>query len=185
MAIDKAIWEKIKADYEAGNIEEDKAFTQLSNNYLVDRTTITKKAKKENWIYGKNSQIITLETSVIKNIQEINEKKSHLNHTELMAVERGVKRELEKEEINSNTFHIAKILQTQLMEAIPLMKIDDLKPKDITGALKDIHDMNNPKDVASINIQNTNAVQTNTNIIGIENMDDKQITNAYLDLIKQ
>ena len=39
------------------------------------------------------------------------------------------KRELEKEEINSNTFHIAKILQTQLMEAIPLMKIDDLKPK--------------------------------------------------------
>ena len=101
-----------------------------------------------------------------------------------MAVEKGVKRELEKEEINSNTFHIAKILQTQLMEAIPLMKIDDLKPKDITGALKDIHDMNNPKDATSINIQNTNAVQTNNNI-DIENMDAKQITNAYLDLIKK
>ena len=50
MAIDKSIWAKIKADYEAGNIEEDKAFTQLSVIYKVDRTTITKKAKKEDWI---------------------------------------------------------------------------------------------------------------------------------------
>lgn len=182
MAIDKAIWEQVKADFEAGIVEESKAFTHLSETYKIDRSTISKKAKKENWIYGKNSQIITLETSVIKNIQEINEKKSHLNHTELMAVEKGVKRELEKEEIDSNTFHIAKILQTQLMEAIPLMKIDDLKPKDITGALKDIHDINNPKDATSFNIQNTNVQQTN---IDIENMDAKQITNAYLDLIKQ
>lgn len=38
---------------------------------------------------------------------------------------------------------------------------------------------------SQVNIQNTNATQTNTNIIDIENMDAKQITNAYLDLIKQ
>jgi len=37
---------------------------------------------------------------------------------------------------------------------------------------------------SQVNIQNTNAVQTNNNI-DIENMDAKQITNAYLDLIKK
>lgn len=184
MAIDKAIWEQVKADFEAGIVEEDKAFTHLSETYKIDRSTISKKAKRDGWVFGKNSHIITLEATTISSLQRLQGEKSHLNHTELMAVEKGVKRELEKEEINSNTFHIAKILQTQLMEAIPLMKIDDLKPKDITGALKDIHDINNPKDAASINIQNTNAVQTNNNI-DIENMDAKQITNAYLDLIKQ
>lgn len=164
MAIDKSIWEQVKADFEAGLVEEDKAFTHLSETYKIDRSTISKKAKRDGWVFGKNSHIITLETSVIKDIQEVNEKKSHLNHTELMAVEKGVKRELEKEEIDSNTFHIAKILQTQLMEAIPLMKIDDLKPKDITGALKDIHDINNPKDAASININNENNQATQNNI---------------------
>lgn len=161
MAIDKSIWDKIKADYEAGNIEEDKAFTQLAAMYKVDRTTITKKAKKEDWIYGKNHTIITLETSVIKDMQEISEKKSQLNHTDLMAIERGVKKELEKDNINSNTFHLAKILQAQLFDAVPLMKIDDLKPKDITSALKDINDIVNPKDGTNINVSNTNATQTN------------------------
>ena len=161
MAIDKTIWEKIKADFEAGNIEEEKAFTQLSNIYKVDRSTITKKAKKENWIYGKNHTIITLESSTIRNIQEINEKKSHLNHTELMAIERGVKKELQRDGINDNTYHLAQIIQTQLFEAIPLMKIDDLKPKDITSALKDINDIINPKDGANITVNNTNAVQNN------------------------
>lgn len=161
MAIDKSIWDSIRADYEAGNIEEDKAFTQLASMYKVDRSTITKKAKKEDWIYGKNHTIITLESSVIKDIQEINEKKSHLNHTDLMAVERGVKRELEKDNINSNTFHLAKILQAQLFEAVPLMKIDDLKPKDITSALKDINDIVNPKVETVIN----NANLTNNEII--------------------
>lgn len=160
MAINKSIWDSIRADYEAGNIEEDKAFTQLASMYKVDRTTITKKAKKEDWIYGKNHTIITLESSVIKNIQEINEKKSHLNHTDLMAVERGVKRELEKDNINSNTFHLAKILQAQLFEAVPLMKIDDLKPKDITSALKDINDIVNPKVDTVIN--NANLQQNET-----------------------
>lgn len=168
MAIDKTIWENIKADFEAGNIEEEKAFTQLSNIYKVDRSTITKKAKKENWQYGKNHTIITLESSTIRNIQEINEKKSQLNHTELMAVERGVKRELQKERINDNTYHLAQVIQAQLFEAIPLMKIDDLKPKDITSALKDINDMINPKAENVINNNNTNATQNNTTLTAEE-----------------
>lgn len=161
MAIDKSIWAKIKADYEAGNIEEDKAFTQLSVIYKVDRSTITKKAKKEDWIYGKNHGIITLESSTIKDFQELQNKKSHLNHTELKAVEKGVKRELEKDGINTNTFHLAQIIQSQLIDAVPLMKIDDLKPKDITSAMKDIHDMVNPKVDTNIRVDNNNLQQTN------------------------
>lgn len=160
MAIDKDIWDKIKADYEAGNIDEDKAFTQLSKNYLVDRTTITKKAKKDNWVYGKNSHIITLETSTIRNIQKLNDEKSHLNHTEITAVEKGIRRELEKDEINNTTLHLVKMIQSQLLEAIPLMKIDDLKPKDITSALKDINDINNPS-ISKIEVNNSNNQQNN------------------------
>ena len=58
--------------------------------------------------------------------------------------------------------------------------------KTVSGVIRDIEAIANPQaNKQEINIQNTNAVQTNTNIIDIENMDAKQITNAYLDLIKQ
>ena len=164
MAIDKTIWSKIRADYEAGNIDEDKAFTQLSKAYSVNRTTITKKAKKEDWQYGKNSHIVTLEASAIKGIQKVSEEKAHLNHTEITAIENGVKKQLEKEEINNTTMHLAKMMQAQLLEAIPNMKIDDLKPKDITGALKDIHDIANPQ-TSKTEINNTNSTQ---NIVTVE-----------------
>lgn len=184
MAIDKAIWEQVKADFEAGIVEEDKAFTHLSETYKIDRSTISKKAKRDGWVFGKNSHIITLEATTISNLQRIQSEKSQLNHTEITTIDRAVRRELQKEIINDKTFHLAEIIQTQLIEAVPYMKIDDLKPKDITSALKDINDIVNPKDAASININNENNQATQNNI-KIEDMNPKQITNAYLDLIKQ
>ena len=51
-----------------------------------------------------------------------------------------------------------------------------------TSALKDIEAIVNPKPENNININNTNAQQTN---IEVENMNPKQITNAYLDIIKK
>lgn len=57
MAIDKSIWEQVKADFEAGIVEEDKAFTHLSETYKIDRSTISKKAKRDGWVFGKNEKI--------------------------------------------------------------------------------------------------------------------------------
>lgn len=182
MAIDKSIWEQVKADFEAGIVEEDKAFTHLSETYKIDRSTISKKAKKDGWVFGKNSHIITLEATTISNLQKIQSEKSQLNHTEITTIDRAVRRELQKEIINDKTFHLAEIIQAQLIEAIPCMKIDDLKPKDITSALKDINDIVNPKVDTSINIQNSNNQQTN---IEVENMSQKEIINAYMDIVKK
>ena len=167
MAIDKSIWEQVKADFEAGIVEEDKAFTHLSETYKIDRSTISKKAKKYGWVFGKNSHLITLEKTTISNLQRLQSEKSQLNHTEIATIDRAVRRELQKEIINDKTFHLAEIIQAQLIEAIPCMKIDDLKPKDITSALKDINDIVNPKVDTSINIQNSNNQQTN-----IKSLDD-------------
>ena len=41
------------------------------------------------------------------------------------------------------------------------MKIDDLKPKDITSAMKDIHDMVNPKVDTNIRVDNNNTQENN------------------------
>ena len=60
---------------------------------------------------------------------------------------------------------LAKILQAQLFEAVPLMKIDDLKPKDITSALKDINDIVNPKVETVINNANLQQNETNNKLV--------------------
>lgn len=161
VAISKDIWAKVKADYEAGTVEEEKAFSHLSKEYLIDRTTISKKAKKEEWKYGKNSHISHLESSAISQLAEANEEKSHLNHTEITSVEKKTQQLLDREIINNETIRIAKALQNKMLTALEFMDIEGLKPKEITGAMKDINDIVNPKE-NKIEVNNTNAQQSNT-----------------------
>ena len=159
MAIAKEIWEQIEADYEVGIFKEETIFSDLAKKYKVDRGGISKKAKAKGWEYGKNSHLSHQESTNIKGFLEINEEKSHLNHTEITAVDSKTKQLLEKEGINSNTIHMAKIMQSRLLDSMENMLLEGLKPKEITSAMKDLHDMNNPKEAANINV--TAANQTN------------------------
>ena len=65
------------------------------------------------------------------------------------------------------------MLQAQLLEAVPLMKIEDLKPKDITSALKDIHDINNPTPKTDISLTNANQVNNEAPTIIFQRIDNK------------
>ena len=91
---------------------------------------------------------------------------------------------LEDNKLIQNNRKLMSAVQGIIGQEIRLNKINASNVKSITGAILDIEKVANPQaNKQEINIQNTNAVQTNNNI-DIENMDAKQITNAYLDLIK-
>ena len=150
MAISKDIWDKVKADFEAGTVEEEKAFSHLAKEYNINRTTISKKAKKEAWKYGVNSHISHLEASAISQLAEANANKSHLNHTQLQAVDKKTLMSIDREIINNDTIRMAKALQNKMMDALDFMDIEGLKPKEITGAMKDINDIINPKEPISL-----------------------------------
>ena len=161
MAIAKEIWEHIKAEYEVGIFEEKKIYSELARKYNVNRTTISKRAKKNKWIYGKNSHLAHQEKANITEFLEVEEKKSHLNHTEITAVKEKTEQLLQKEGINSNTIQMIKVMQKKIVSSMEYMQLEGLKPKEITSAMKDIHDMNNPKESqTNINIDNQNTQQS-------------------------
>jgi hypothetical protein len=160
VAIAKEVWDAIKADYEAGIFKEETVFSDLAKKYKVDRGGISKKAKAKDWEYGKFSHLSQLEASSVRGLSEVCEKKSHLNHTEVVAIENKTKQLLERDHINANTMILANAIQDRLLQSIETMVISDLRPKEITGAMKDINDMANPKESNVIN--NANAQQNNT-----------------------
>ena len=80
MAYDAKYWDVVKAFYEEGlSLAEIIARPEVKNG---DRSTISKKAKAEGWIKGKNSTLTTVEIQTKQNLAEIAEKKSTLNSTE-------------------------------------------------------------------------------------------------------
>jgi len=163
MAISKEVWEHIKADYEFGVVAKEQAFSHLAKTYNVNRTTVSKKAKKEEWIYGSKSQIPIQEALCIKGLSEIKEKKSHLNHTELETSEIKKQMELKRLDFNNTNMDIILAMQNKIVEAFDHIDIANLKPKEITSALKDLNDMANPKEPL-VNINNANNQQTNNDI---------------------
>lgn len=79
MAISEEIWSKAKLLFEHG-----KSLTEISNTTAINRSTISKKSKAENWTkFDKKSTLVLREVDTILQQEEINHEKSTLNQQQL------------------------------------------------------------------------------------------------------
>ena len=85
--ISKEQWQKAKAMFEGGA-----SLNEIAHDNKIDKSTISKKAKKEGWIKGVNSGLIVNEINHIS-------KKSTLNQQQLNYHNTEVKRELRRRRI--------------------------------------------------------------------------------------
>lgn len=208
MAYSQEQWLKAKGFFEAGLSLQDIA----DKVGFKSRDTVQKRAKKENWqkdkILQDKTDIIELEkensTISAKNSTMI-QKISTLEDYQIEVLSELVEDSQKQKSILLTGLNMAMIRATQKLQSNK--KKEMLKVREGFGngisvesfqevesdlSSSDIQDYTNTlikvgqglglieKDGNNININNTNEQQTN-----IEDMNPKQITNAYLDLIKQ
>ena len=111
-------WNKIETEYVTGNM----SYRKLCEKYGISYTALTYQAKNKNWVEKRISFRADL---VSKSIEKIGEE--------------GV-------DYKATLYEIAYSMATQLKEAIAGKSILDfavlgIKPRDITGAIKDIVDI--------------------------------------------
>lgn len=172
MAISQEKWEKAKTLFESGKL----SLSEISKQTGIDKSSISKKAKNQQWSSVENSDYI--EAKIL-----IAEKKSTLPIEKINILDDVANDEIRRRKLVLGNAE-------KLAQKIDIMTDEVFEAKDI----KDLVDANDKLSItlgvnqrhanSQVNIQNTNATQVNNNI-DIENMDSKQITNAYLDLIKQ
>jgi len=213
MAISQEKWDKAKALFEQGL-----SLSQIELETQINKTSISKKAKQEDWQKSKNQQLkheiieidkekSTLDTKINTTVEKL----SKLSDFEITMLDEMIQDETGVKSLLFSTANLSLIRKNQLLtknskQVVEFETIysDEGKPMSKTPVVIDIElsptdlktiDEGIDKNAVSleiaprhsnsqVNIQNTNAVQTNNNI-DIENMDAKQITNAYLDLIKK
>ena len=187
-------WEDIKKHYEAGMSQ-----AEIVLNFECPKSSLSEKINKEGWT--QNEQV----KAYIKGSIEVNEQKANLIEQDVRIVEIAdtiVDEQLRRRNLVFNaTELLVKRATTMIKENKTTDKISvgagiqQIEPRELDSSdLKNLADtidkasltmgVNQRHSNSQVNIQNTNAVQTNNNI-DIENMDAKQITNAYLDLIKK
>ena len=187
-------WEDIKKHYEAGMSQ-----AEIVLNFECPKSSLSEKINKEGWT--QNEQV----KAYIKGSIEVTEQKANLIEQDVRIVEIAdtiVDEQLRRRNLVFNaTELLVKRATTMIKENKTTDKISvgagiqQLEPRELDSSdLKNLADtidkasltmgVNQRHSNSQVNIQNTNAVQTNNNI-DIENMDAKQITNAYLDLIKK
>jgi hypothetical protein len=69
MAINKNVWEKARALYELGN-----SLSIISNQTGIDRSSISKRSKKDSWIQGEIQQLKNEKINAISGLVEIENK---------------------------------------------------------------------------------------------------------------
>lgn len=175
MSINKETWKKIKAEYEAGFFTEDVIFSKLGQNNNVDRSTISKKAKKEGWIYGKNSHIVNLDISAIREISQSNVEKSHLSREELKAIEDLKQIELIKQGLKPKEIKICDMAYNTILQALKInqdaMNNSEVEFEDtlkIVQTAKLAKESIQEKQLPNQVINNTNATQNNTTLTAEE-----------------
>ena len=67
MAIDKDVWLKAKALFEIG-----KSLTDIAEATGIDKSSISKRAKKEGWDKGKNQQLVIDKVNTVNDLEELN-----------------------------------------------------------------------------------------------------------------
>ena len=187
-------WEDIKKHYEAGMSQ-----AEIVLNFECPKSSLSEKINKEGWT--QNEQV----KAYIKGSIEVNEQKANLIEQDVRIVEIADSIVDEHSRRRNLVFNATELLVKRATTMIKENKTTDkisvgagiqqIEPRELDSSdLKNLADtidkasltmgVNQRHSNSQVNIQNTNAVQTNNNI-DIENMDAKQITNAYLDLIKK
>lgn len=187
-------WEDIKKHYEAGMSQ-----AEIVLNFECPKSSLSEKINKEGWT--QNEQV----KAYIKGSIEVNEQKSNLIEQDVRIVEIADSIVDEHSRRRNLVFNATELLVKRATTMIKENKTTDkisvgagiqqIEPRELDSSdLKNLADtidkasitlgVNQRHSNSQVNIQNTNAVQANNNI-DIENMDAKQITNAYLDLIKK
>lgn len=187
-------WEDIKKHYEAGMSQ-----AEIVLNFECPKSSLSERINKEGWV--QNEQV----KAYIKGSIEVNEQKANLIEQDVRIVEIADSIVDEHSRRRNLVFNATELLVKRATTMIKENKTTDkisvgagiqqIEPRELDSSdLKNLADtidkasltmgVNQRHSNSQVNIQNTNAVQTNNNI-DIENMDTKQITNAYLDLIKK
>ena len=82
MAYSPKQWEIVRAFFENGlSLAE---IVARPESQIKDRSSISKRAKSEGWIKGKNSTLLNSEVELKQNVTKVEEQKSTLNSTELL-----------------------------------------------------------------------------------------------------
>lgn len=194
MAYNQDQWDKAKAYYEAGL-----SLAKIKEKTGIARNTISQRAKKEHWEQGKNTDYIEAKvnleekkgtvleqsgTVALSIADDIAYEQIRLKGLVFTGVEKAVKKMTDiidsgtvEEKINvgdgMQKFEERKINTTDLKNAL-----DGYDKASITLGVNQRHAN------SQVQINNTNAMQNNNNI-KIEDMSQKEISNAYLDLIKK
>lgn len=168
MAIPKEIWVKCKSDFEAGYFKQDNVLSKLSEKYKIDRSTIGKKAKKEGWVYGKNSHICEKQTQITKEISQLEREKSQLTAEERESLDEKSRLELLKLGFADKEIKISSLIFETTLKALEINlnamqegEIDFVDTPAIVKTAKEAKEIITPTK-ESIVINNTNATQVNT-----------------------
>ena len=201
MAKAKYDWTEIQKAYECG-----KTVDELVKKYDVEKKTLQNKISEKKWeVSGKiKADITELKTSIgkISGTLGNNPDKAHIIAEDVIDCINQIADLVEGEKIvkSATLLNLARTVN-YLKNNTKLEKVsagagiqelvevglgsDDFKQcQDAIDKASITLGVNQRHSNSKVNIQNTNAAQTSNNI-DIENMDAKQITNAYLDLIKK
>lgn len=147
MAIKQDLWDEAKAMFEGGA-----EFKDIAYKTKIERTTISKKAKRDGWNKSQNSQLIDKEINVLL-------EKSQLNSHEITYHEAEVSRKVEfYKELDSftvKTMRKAGDLMDEVDNGVNFKAIiDGVDKHSVTLGVSQRH-------ANGVQISNTNAQQTN------------------------
>ena len=170
-------WEAIRKSYEDGF-----DINKLCDMYSIEKKTIQNRISSEKWeVTGNiNTDINEFKDSLGKIAGYVSQNDEIKNNEIILRVSTI----LEDNELIINNRKILKAFQGKIIAGLKNGAYE--KPNDIkagTSALKNIEAIANPQaNKQEINIQNTNNQQTN---IEVENMSQKEIINAYMNIVKK
>lgn len=86
-------WEQARAEYEVRGL----SLGEIAKKFSVDRAAISRRAKTEGWVRGKNHGIVEKKLNAIKSLAEVNEESHALPMTFQATVEQVVQERLRAE----------------------------------------------------------------------------------------
>jgi len=169
MAISKDVWDKAKAYFHLG-----KTLDYISDKLKINKSTISRKAKKEGWVKGKTQQIknelVSLERAEAGIKQQKATKKQQIatvfNEYEIKIIEKVVDEEAKVKELIHSTATLAVLRQNELLakgKKQVMLKVaqydsegkrigEDFEPYEVPLSSSDIKDVVESVDKASITL---------------------------------
>ena len=149
-------WEAIKDAFESGFTKD-----EICKKFNVTKATLTNKINKDLWVI--KSDVASDIAGIGAELNAVAQNYTKHPEIEEMFVAR-IETITEDNELMVNNRKIAKMLQGVIVKKRNDIDLSNIKS--VSGTLKDIESIANPQ--ASVKIENTNAQQNNTEIVGYE-----------------